>query len=80
MTPEEKLGLAAPALDNLVTALQGDMNQSGAEFTVGYLVAMVAELRRDLAEGWIEAVLWITAIAIARLAGVQGLNSATQPQ
>ena len=79
MTPEEKLGLAAPALGNLVTALQGDM-AADAEFTVDHLVAMVAELRRDLAEGWIEAVLWITAIAIARLAGVQGLNSATQPQ
>lgn len=79
MTPEEKLGLAAPALDNLVTALQGDM-AADAEFTVDHLVAMVAEMRRDLDEGWIEAVLWITAIAIARLAGVQGLNSATQPQ
>lgn len=79
MTPEEKLGLAAPALDNLVTALQGDM-AADAEFTVDHLVAMVAEMRRDLDEDWIEAVLWITAIAVARLAGVQGLNSATQPQ
>lgn len=70
MTPEQKLGTATVYLDTMLSSLKADLAANGGPLSARHVEAMAAGLLEVGAEPeWIDALMWMLAIAQVRLAG-----------
>lgn len=68
MTNEEKLATANRYLDLMLTSLREDLADAEKDHTADDVALMAYALGDDLHPDWIDALLWVLALAQIRLA------------